>query len=105
MTNLIFHILASVGLTAILIDGKIFNKPRELVSKYIPFVHEIFTCYQCCGFWSGVVCIILLQHTIIYAPWLILCYGFVGSVSATMYLMLIELVYYTQQKLKDTDEQ
>ncbi|MGL4944044.1 MAG: hypothetical protein ACRC46_12735 [Thermoguttaceae bacterium] len=62
VTLLIFVWLASVGLTAILVDGKVFLPLRQfLISRrdWCPvsrFLANILTCYQCCGFWSGIVC-------------------------------------------------
>lgn len=67
--------LATVGLTAILIDGTIFAPFRERLAAESQFLqekrrendlpehksvketlHNILGCYQCCGFWSGLFC-------------------------------------------------
>jgi len=53
MTNLILFILASWGLTHILVSGKIFETPRNWIIIKNEFLGGILTCYQCTGFWSG----------------------------------------------------
>ena len=54
MTDLILVLLASIGLTHIVVDGKIFEPVRKLAGKYL---HEniayIFSCYQCCGIYTS----------------------------------------------------
>jgi len=127
--------MATVGLTAILVDGKIFlpfrerleNRVREQEERqqakgrktsrtWSGFLLGIITCYQCCGFWSGLFCglfftisrwasnpfwdvapqgstrfIILLQ--LILSPFFLLLCGLAGSFLATVYLMLTELIF------------
>lgn len=55
---MIFFILASVGLTYILVDGSIFRSLRNwLVSTpegtIWNFFGKIINCHQCCGTWAG----------------------------------------------------
>ena len=75
MVYFLFFCLASVGLTAILVDGAIFSSLRRYVAeeterirrrrerKNLPpsftlyeAAHEILGCHQCCGFWAGLLC-------------------------------------------------
>ena len=75
MVYFLFFCLASVGLTAILVDGTIFLPLRRRVAEetdrvrrrrerkglsssfsLYETVHEILGCYQCCGFWAGLFC-------------------------------------------------
>ncbi len=58
-------VLAGIGLSHLVVDGSIFAKLRgSLVEKYKdtkPWVVELITCYQCTGFWGGVVMGLILQ--------------------------------------------
>ena len=125
--------MATVGLTAILVDGKIFLTFRERLENRVirqeerlvkggkprrtwsGFLLGIITCYQCCGFWSGLFCglfftvsrwasgpfwamldadakfIIFLQ--LVLSPFFWFLCGLVGSFLATVYLMLVELIF------------
>ena len=55
--QLITYILASYGLTLILLYGSIFNKIRPKEGK----LGELFKCPLCMGFWSGLF-ILLISH-------------------------------------------
>tara|TARA_A100001391_G_C4834070_1_gene215019 strand:+ start:99 stop:407 length:309 start_codon:yes stop_codon:yes gene_type:complete len=48
--ELIYFILASFGMTQILVYGSIFNSVRPPKEKYAGFFH----CPMCLGFWVGV---------------------------------------------------
>lgn len=55
MQELIIFILGSVGMTHIIIDGAIFDIPRKILRRTLPlYLHNLFECYMCCGFWCGV---------------------------------------------------
>jgi len=85
MVDFLIFCMATVGLTAILVDGKIFAPFRERLERRVHvqdeyqeaniarggkgalrpatrrrtwsgFLLDILTCYQCCGFWSGLFC-------------------------------------------------
>ena len=48
----------SIGMTHIIVDGAIFDKPREWLRNKFPqdhFITKLTGCYQCTGFWVGVV--------------------------------------------------
>jgi hypothetical protein len=56
MENLVLFILASMGFTAILVDSSIMKSFRDLMLKMLPeSVYKVFECYQCMGFWSGII--------------------------------------------------
>jgi len=118
MTHLLFFCLASVGLTAILVDGSIFLPLRRHVAeeadkirrrrekKSLPpsftlfeTAHEILRCYQCCGFWSGLFCSHYLLTSepfgngLLNSFFVVLFGGFAGSLLATLYLKVIEYVF------------
>lgn len=52
--NVILFIFASIGMSHIIVDGKILQKVKDSLQKVLPeSLFEIFKCYQCSGFWSG----------------------------------------------------
>ena len=129
MVDFLIFCMATVGLTAILVDGKIFAPLREWLEKrartpkdrrtWAGFLLDILTCYQCCGFWSGLFCGVLLTVSrfinifeilylitisstsgqsdetlhIMFALLFWLMCGLAGSFLATVYLMFVELIY------------
>ena len=124
MPDFLIFCMATVGLTAILVDGKIFlpfrerleNRVREQEERqqtkggkmrrtWSGFLLGIITCYQCCGFWSGLFCglYFTVSHFVvffsaknpfvIFSPFFLLLCGFAGSFLATVYLMFAELIF------------
>ena len=54
MTTALLFVLGTIGMSHIIVDGKIFQGVRALLERTLPdFVCEVFRCYQCCGFWCG----------------------------------------------------
>lgn len=56
--NLIMFVLSTIGMTQIIVDGSIFETPRQLIksfSKRIGIEHlgSIVDCYLCTGTWCG----------------------------------------------------
>jgi len=114
--------IASVGLTAILVDGKILAPWRDRLFEHTRLIREkrerlnlapkftfpeflegIFTCYQCCGFWSGLICglypVASLATELGTKPGAVsqgfllwFCCGFAGSLLAHVYYWCIELI-------------
>lgn len=107
--SLVLFALATIGLSNILVHGKIldvvkfFGKSvREWITS-INFFSELLSCYECTGFWSGIaVSAFFIDHTKWY---LFLLYGFAGSVLSQFYS---ELVYFLRSKtefvIEDNDE-
>ena len=101
--NLIIFCLAVIGLTNILVDPATIVQPArkriELWSKsklifnaqfFWAWVHKLLSCYQCTGFWSGVICGLIL---ISCNPFVVLACGFAGSFIAiwgAVYLNYLE---------------
>ena len=124
MFEFLLFAIASVGLTAILVDGKVFASLRESLFDRARFIREkrerlklkpkftfteflegILTCYQCCGFWSGLFCGLLLVVTslsgygdegkrlvILHSLLIWFCCGVAGSLLAHIYYWCIELI-------------
>ena len=139
MVDFLIFCMATVGLTAILVDGKIFAPLRERLEHRVHaqeerreasiarggkkrrtwsgFLFEIITCYQCCGFWSGLFCGLLLTanryalplfiftrpmpeilqvnrvESVWFAPIFWLMCGLVGSFLAVVWRMFVELIF------------
>ena len=83
--NLILFIIAAIGLTNIMVDSVVMDKPRQWIANrtdnwFFHKVNKILECYQCAGFWCGILCAIFL-----WTPWLSwLLYGFAGSFAAVL---------------------
>lgn len=53
--NSILFLLGAVGMSHIIIDGSIFDLPRTFLKRILPnYLHNLFECYMCCGFWCGI---------------------------------------------------
>ena len=49
--------LGTIGMTHIVVDASIFQWVRDLFDKYTPeYVSKGIHCYQCFGFWAGLLC-------------------------------------------------
>ena len=121
MLDFLLFVVASVGMTAILVDGKIFAPLREYLADHSRFLREkrerlnlrptwtfseflesIFSCYQCCGFWCGLFCGLLLitpvsdeparRFVLVHTVVLWFCCGAAGSLFAHIYYWCIELI-------------
>lgn len=56
MIDFLLFLIGSVGMTHIIIDGSIFDKLRKLLKRLLPeYLHNLFECYMCCGFWCGII--------------------------------------------------
>lgn len=87
--NLLLFAMAAIGLTNIIVDSSIMEKPREWFEKrkenwLAGKVNSIMSCYQCAGFWAGVICGCMLLLTPEFAWVAILLYGFAGSFAAVI---------------------
>lgn len=90
MVNLILFVLATIGLTNILIYGEILNDLRDYVHDHAPdWMVTILECYQCCGFWSGIVTgYALLTHDLSG----VLMTGFAGSFVSHFAALVTEFI-------------
>jgi hypothetical protein len=54
LTGFLLFAAASIGMTHIIVDSSLFQAVRDWIkAKAHPKIHEMLTCYQCCGFWVG----------------------------------------------------
>ena len=88
MANFFLFGLASIGMTLILVRGRVFASFRDYFAlrsdrirqkrdrKQLPpsftlieFIHELLGCVQCTGFWCGVFCGLFLLTSEIFWSW------------------------------------
>lgn len=119
MVMFLLFCLASVGLTAILVDGKIFQPLRNGLHAFhavseekrsqgkfpffrlpIDMIHGVMTCHQCCGFWCGLVCSCIILYDKNFEMvvrdlelLVVLCGGFAGSILSLLYLRIDEFLF------------
>lgn len=112
MINFILFCLSTIGLASILVESVIFQPLRDWLkdnqndSKYKKYIKvklsKIFSCFQCMGFWTGVVCGLIL---ISFNPLIVLCCGFAGSFLSPLSMTFINyLEAQTLFNMKDSNE-
>lgn len=88
MVNLILTLLASLGLTFILKQGRILNEIRSFIIKLHPLLKDLFSCAMCLGFWSGLFIGILSQYDIISIILIGFASSFLGFITQTLITVL-----------------
>lgn len=78
MTELVLFVLGSIGFTMIMVGSTIMNTPREWAKKKFPFIGGVFDCYQCMGWWTGLVSFFILFNMSPYVGLLGWSLGFMG---------------------------
>ena len=107
--DLIIFVLASVGLTLILVDSTIFHPVRVWIrKKNYQWLNDMISCYQCMGFWSGLFCgILMLLPGYFIVPRLLLL-GFLASYLSMLGTLLIDyynaVIYVPEPKDDEEDE-
>lgn len=91
--SLIWFAIATIGLTNILVHGKILDviglRPwlkEHMNSEWF----QVFECYECSGFWAGLICGLFFLSSRYWFMWP-MC-GFAGSVIAQTYTDCIDLI-------------
>lgn len=86
-------------MTMIIVDSSILAPFRELLRKTLPEkLYKLVECYQCTGFWSGIVCGLIL---IDINPFIVFMCGCAGSAASTFwatYLVYLEARSYVDLK-------
>lgn len=90
MLNFFLFILATIGMTNIIVDSNLFQPVRNWLKKVLPEkMYELVECHQCCGTWCGFFCGAFL---ISWHPMHIFFCGCAGSFLASTNYLLTELV-------------
>ena len=87
--NFLLFILATIGMSHIVVDSSLFAPVREWLGKKIPFIGKIMDCYQCSGTWCGFVMGALL---ISYDPIIIFACGCAGSFLSNFAAMVMNYI-------------
>ena len=94
MATFLLFVLSTIGLTHIITHGKIFDYPRDWIAgqSQLSWISDMIECYQCCGFWCGLLLGALIFPFSIIT---ILACGFASSflaVWASIYLDYLDSV-------------
>lgn len=92
MINFLIFLLSTIGLTNIIVHGKILDnlKIRPFLKEKLPEkFYELFECYECTGFWAGLIMgYFLVSHDLfIFVP----C-AFAGSLISQFYTEIIFMI-------------
>lgn len=90
MDNLILFVFATIGLTNILVDSRLFDPVRCWLQTILPTkVYEVLECHQCTGFWCGMLCgLVLLSLN----PIAIFMCGCAGSFLSAFAYIIMEFI-------------
>jgi len=106
MTELLWFALATIGLTNIMVHGKILDVIglRPWLREHMrPDYFQVFECYECSGFWAGLICGLFFLSP--YHWWLLPICGFAGSAIAQTYTdVLYWLRSKTEFEVSDAEE-
>ena len=97
MTTLLLFAVATIGLTNILVHGKIMDVlgiRAWIKANTNDHISSMLDCYECAGFWAGLICGAFLVWP---NWWMILLYGFAGSVLAQTYT---DVMYLLRSKIE-----
>ena len=98
MSFSIWFAIATIGLTNIMVHGKILDviglRPW-LKENMPPEYFAVFECYECSGFWAGLICGLFFLHP--HYWWMLPMAGFAGSVLAQTYT---DVMYWLRSKIE-----
>lgn len=89
-------LLGGLGLTFILMYGKILAFFRTFIFKLGDFFKDLFSCGMCLGFWCGLLTGFLYYNTVIDIVLNAFSVSFLGFIFSTLIKFLEHL--YTQQR-------
>ena len=94
---MILFILGVIGLTHIIVDSEISEPARQWAEVNWPWLGRMMDCYQCCGWWCG----LLLGPLLSWNPLTWFVAGCAGSFLAQLgWLVLDSLERYATQGSK-----
>lgn len=92
--NLLLFVLGVIGMTHIVVDSEISEPVQEWIAPRLPVVARVMDCYQCAGFWCG---IILGLASLSHRPCIVFAAGCAGSFLAQLgWLVLDSLERYVK---------
>ncbi len=79
--TLVLFILGVIGATHIVVDSTLMEPVHEWIKPRSPWLAELMDCYQCAGWWCGVVLGLMLLS---YNPLVVFAAGCAGSFLAQL---------------------
>lgn len=93
MTTLFLFVLATIGLTNVLVHGSILDenhlKIRPWIQARLGRFGDLLSCYECAGWWSGLIMGLTL---ISYHPAIFIPCAFAGSAIGHFYTSITNLI-------------
>ena len=90
MINFLIYVLGTIGMSHIIVDGSIFETPRNYIIKTFPnSLGKLISCYACTGFWCGIIAG-LICFTNIGLIFLCGCAGSFLSSTGALFLNILE---------------
>ena len=93
MVAFILFVLATIGLTYILVDSKVLDDDhlgwRSTFQGWLGKYKDLLECYACTSFWTGLVMGLLF---ITWNPFYILGCGFAGTCLGHLYRNVMDLI-------------
>jgi len=63
MVDFLVFLFGCIGITSIIVDGEIFKPIKDYIENKVPkFINTLLNCYQCSGFWVGIIFGVFLQY-------------------------------------------
>lgn len=91
MSDFLLFLLGVVGMTMIIVDSTIMAPVRDLLKKVLPAkVYALFECYQCTGFWTGLIGGIILFQSNVFVWFMFACAGSAASAFWAILLTYLE---------------
>jgi hypothetical protein len=110
--DFLLYVFASIGLTWIIVDSTISAKFKTWVSErtwisewFKDKFSQLTSCYQCSGFWSGVIVGIIMAISDYCPPVRILLYGFASSWLAPLGYLMVSYLNVAASNFKSNDEE
>jgi uncharacterized membrane protein YfcA len=101
MNQTVLFILASIGMTHIIIDGSIFSSLRYWIKNNLPEkIAKLFECYMCLGFWCGMI---IGAGIVSQNPVQIFACGCAGSLLSQLTAIILNLLEAAIIKLTSTE--
>jgi hypothetical protein len=75
--SILLTIFSFYGLTWIIKEGSIFDRPRNFLARHSPFIGQMLMCYACTGFWTGLAIYFLANRHFDWRE--LILYGLAGS--------------------------
>lgn len=102
MESFLLFVFAVIGFTLLIVDSYILQDFRNFMKRKLPAkTYKVFECYQCMGFWTGMISGFIL---ISFNPFVFFLCGCAGSFLAMLggsFLTYLEAI--TVVSLEDND--